>query len=69
MTEESQAMVKKVGFIGLGGVILLAFGMVALIYTLAMAQLLKDETGYFQDCLDRRGSRSQKNVADFLVKI
>ena len=25
MTEESQAMVKKVGFIGLGGVILLVF--------------------------------------------
>ena len=98
MTEESQAMVKKVGLIGLGGVVFLAFskmifpmvllagdsyfvwrvlfkilvmadflvyllvfGMVALLYTLAMAQLLKDEAGYFQDCLDRRSSRRQGN--------
>ena len=40
---------------------LLVFGMVALLYTLAMAQLLKDEAGYFQDCLDRRSSRRQGN--------
>ena len=38
-----------------------AFGMVALLYTLAMAQLLKDEAGYFQDCLDRRSSCRQGN--------
>ena len=42
-------------------VLFTAFGMVALLYTLAMAQLLKDEAGYFQDCLDRRSSRRQGN--------
>ena len=42
-------------------VYLLVFGMVALLYTLAMAQLLKDEAGYFQDCLDLRSSRRQEN--------
>ena len=42
-------------------VYLLVFGMVALLYTLAMAQLLKDEAGYFQDCLDLRSSRRQGN--------
>ena len=40
---------------------LLVFGMVALLYTLAMAQLLKDEAGYFQDCLDRRRRPRQGN--------
>ena len=42
-------------------VYLLVFGMVALLYTLAMAQLLKDEACYFQDYLDRRSSRRQGN--------
>ncbi len=39
----------------------LVFGMVAFLYTLAMAQLLKDEAGYFQDRLDRRRSRREGN--------
>ena len=40
---------------------LLLFGMVALFYTLAIAQLLKDEAGCFQDCLDLRSSRRKGN--------
>ena len=42
-------------------VYLLVFGMVALLYTHAMAQLLKDEVGCFQYCLDRRSNRQQRN--------
>ena len=42
---------------------LLLFGMVVAppLYTLEMAQLSKDEAGCFQDCLDRHGSRKQRN--------
>ena len=40
---------------------LLLFGMVALLYTLTMAQLLKDEAGCFQDWLDLRSSRREGN--------
>ena len=42
-------------------VYLLLFGMVTLLYTLAMTHLLKDEAGFFQDCLDLRSSRRAGN--------
>ena len=42
-------------------VYLLLFGMLALLYTLAMAQLLKAEADCFQDCLDLRSNRREGN--------
>ena len=42
-------------------VYLVLIGMAALLYTLAMAQLLIDEAGYVRDCLDLRSSRCQEN--------
>ena len=40
---------------------LLLFGMCCALYTLAMAQILKDGAGSFQDCLDLRSFRREGN--------
>ena len=50
-------------------VLFTAFGMVALLYTLAMAQLVKDEAGCVPDCLDLHNSRRKATASDFLVNI
>ena len=42
-------------------VYLVLIGIAALLYTLAMAQLLKDQVGCLQDYLDLRTSRREGN--------
>ena len=48
---------------------LLVFGMVALLYTLAMAQLLNAEADCFQDCLDLSAVAAKEVVEVFLVNV
>ena len=48
---------------------LLLFGMLALLYTLAMAQLLNAEADCFQDCLDLSAVAAKEIVEVFLVNV